>query len=209
MRVLAIMCHPDDMELGCSGTLIRYKKQGNDVIFVIDDDKSDWWRKEKGRTIGPNPQLLKEFISETGQRILFYNSRRFFTYVDEYKSTQKEKLTELETKQLEMVTSPQKVFTLFEHNEEFLKRDFNRKKSLRKRYGKEEILEWFWANFDDPAEAVPYMSSEGGYIYFAGGPYEANDEIQNEFPNIDKNTLEAVLDEIYQYGFEWVRKGQY
>jgi LmbE family N-acetylglucosaminyl deacetylase len=32
MRVLAIMCHPDDMELGCSGTLIRYKKQGNDVI---------------------------------------------------------------------------------------------------------------------------------------------------------------------------------
>lgn len=32
MRVLAIMCHPDDMELGCSGTLIKYKKQGHDVI---------------------------------------------------------------------------------------------------------------------------------------------------------------------------------
>lgn len=32
MRVLAIMCHPDDMELNCSGTLIKYKKQGHDVI---------------------------------------------------------------------------------------------------------------------------------------------------------------------------------
>ncbi|MBR3593656.1 MAG: PIG-L family deacetylase [Clostridia bacterium] len=32
MRVLAIMCHPDDMELCCSGTLIKYKKQGHDVI---------------------------------------------------------------------------------------------------------------------------------------------------------------------------------
>ena len=32
MRVLAIMCHPDDMELSCSGTLIKYKKQGHDVI---------------------------------------------------------------------------------------------------------------------------------------------------------------------------------
>lgn len=32
MRVLAIMCHPDDMELCCSGTLIKYKKTGNDVI---------------------------------------------------------------------------------------------------------------------------------------------------------------------------------
>lgn len=32
MKVLAIMCHPDDMELSCSGTLIKYKKQGHDVI---------------------------------------------------------------------------------------------------------------------------------------------------------------------------------
>ena len=31
MRVLAIMCHPDDMELCCGGTLIKYKKLGHDV----------------------------------------------------------------------------------------------------------------------------------------------------------------------------------
>ena len=32
MRVLAIMCHPDDMELSCSGTLIKCKKRGDEVI---------------------------------------------------------------------------------------------------------------------------------------------------------------------------------
>ena len=32
MRVLAILCHPDDMELTCSGTLIKCKKRGDDVI---------------------------------------------------------------------------------------------------------------------------------------------------------------------------------
>lgn len=32
MRVLAIMCHPDDMELTCSGTLLKYKAQGHEVI---------------------------------------------------------------------------------------------------------------------------------------------------------------------------------
>lgn len=32
MRVLSIMCHPDDMELNCAGALLKYKKQGNDVI---------------------------------------------------------------------------------------------------------------------------------------------------------------------------------
>ncbi len=32
MRVLAIMCHPDDMELQCAGTLLKFKKQGHTVI---------------------------------------------------------------------------------------------------------------------------------------------------------------------------------
>jgi len=31
MKVLAIICHPDDMEITCGGTLLKYKKEGNDV----------------------------------------------------------------------------------------------------------------------------------------------------------------------------------
>ena len=32
MRILSVMCHPDDMELDCAGTLLKYKQQGHDVI---------------------------------------------------------------------------------------------------------------------------------------------------------------------------------
>lgn len=32
MKVLAIGCHPDDIEIACAGTLAKYKKQGNDII---------------------------------------------------------------------------------------------------------------------------------------------------------------------------------
>lgn len=32
MRVLAILCHPDDMELNCAGTLLKYHKAGHTVI---------------------------------------------------------------------------------------------------------------------------------------------------------------------------------
>ncbi|MBR3942042.1 MAG: PIG-L family deacetylase [Clostridia bacterium] len=32
MRILSVMCHPDDMELQCGGTLLKYKQQGHDVI---------------------------------------------------------------------------------------------------------------------------------------------------------------------------------
>ncbi len=33
MRVLAIGCHPDDIEMACAGTLAKYKKRGDDVII--------------------------------------------------------------------------------------------------------------------------------------------------------------------------------
>jgi len=33
MNVLAIGCHPDDLEIGCSGTLARYAAQGHNVVM--------------------------------------------------------------------------------------------------------------------------------------------------------------------------------
>lgn len=31
MKILAIICHPDDMEITCGGTLLKYKKAGHEV----------------------------------------------------------------------------------------------------------------------------------------------------------------------------------
>ncbi len=31
MKILAIVCHPDDMEFTCAGTLLKFKKAGHDV----------------------------------------------------------------------------------------------------------------------------------------------------------------------------------
>ena len=31
MRILAIGCHPDDLEIGCYGTLAKYAQQGHEV----------------------------------------------------------------------------------------------------------------------------------------------------------------------------------
>jgi LmbE family N-acetylglucosaminyl deacetylase len=33
--ILAIGCHPDDLEFGCAGTLSRFVQQGNDVYMMI------------------------------------------------------------------------------------------------------------------------------------------------------------------------------
>ncbi len=35
MRVLAIAAHPDDVEIGCGGTLIKYAERGHDVFLLV------------------------------------------------------------------------------------------------------------------------------------------------------------------------------
>ncbi len=35
MNILAIGAHPDDIEIGCGGTLIKYSKKGHNIFLMI------------------------------------------------------------------------------------------------------------------------------------------------------------------------------
>jgi len=52
-------------------------REKKDIILVTDDVKEDWWHIESERRIGPRPELLEEFASETSQRIWLYTSESF------------------------------------------------------------------------------------------------------------------------------------
>ena len=47
-RILAVGAHPDDVELGCSGTLLKYQAEGAhiDIVVCRDDNapKPSVWR---------------------------------------------------------------------------------------------------------------------------------------------------------------------
>ena len=53
------------------------KTEEKDIILAIDDQKEDWWQIEHERTVGPKPELLKEFAEESKKRIYLYNSVSF------------------------------------------------------------------------------------------------------------------------------------
>jgi hypothetical protein len=50
------------------------------VIFITDDQKDDWWKREFGKTIGPRPELLDEFLFTTQQKFHMYGSHQFLEY---------------------------------------------------------------------------------------------------------------------------------
>tara|TARA_B100001996_G_scaffold123502_1_gene93455 strand:- start:671 stop:1327 length:657 start_codon:yes stop_codon:yes gene_type:complete len=59
MNVMAIGAHPDDIEFGCGGTLIKHKDMGNDVTYVCMTDTESVDATE-GKVIRTQSQLKSE-----------------------------------------------------------------------------------------------------------------------------------------------------
>jgi hypothetical protein len=69
---------------------------------------------------------------------------------------------------------------------------------------KEVMQVWFYGKFEDPVHSCPYNSQEGGYQFIYGGPYEANEELQNEFSDIvPYEVIEELADELENECSEW------
>ncbi|CNI56004.1 Uncharacterised protein [Yersinia rohdei] len=68
----------------------------------------------------------------------------------------------------------------------------------------EVMRNWFFENFEDPANACPYETREGGYTYIYGGPYEARQELQAMFEGSVKfDYIEELVDELQEQCYDW------
>lgn len=61
---------------------------------------------------------------------------------------------------------------------------------------KQDILNWFYRHYEDPVHNCPYESAEGGYQYIWGGPYDAREEIEAQFPKASAKVVDAVVAEL-------------
>lgn len=71
----------------------------------------------------------------------------------------------------------------------------------------EEMVNWFFENFEDPAHETPYDGREGGYQYIWGGPYEASDYIPDYFPDATEEEHTQAIDRIDSDGLDWAPAG--
>jgi hypothetical protein len=73
----------------------------------------------------------------------------------------------------------------------------------------DDLVAWFGEHYKDPADGVPYDSSEGGYQYVAGGPHDARDVIEGRFDFVPPGVVEDAVARIETDGTEWVERGVY
>jgi hypothetical protein len=70
----------------------------------------------------------------------------------------------------------------------------------------QQMVDWFFENFQDPANSLPYESAEGGYIWIDGGPYDALEQIGDNFSGEDQALIEAAVERVQSDGlFDWAR----
>ncbi len=82
--------------------------------------------------------------------------------------------------------------------------DVNQLRSLPIEQQREVMESWFRARYEDPAERTPYESAEGGYLWIWGGPYDAREELRDEFEGIILDeVIENLADHLDDESAEW------
>lgn len=80
-------------------------------------------------------------------------------------------------------------------------------RSLNKELQMQVMRDWFFSKFEDPVERTPYQSSEGGYLWIWGGPYDADEVLQEEFSRlVPFSVIEELSRELSQICYEWAPK---
>ncbi len=65
----------------------------------------------------------------------------------------------------------------------------------------EKMREWFYENYEDPAERTPY---EGEYIWIYGGPYDAYEELLDKFEGqVDERLILDLADDLNSECTDW------
>ena len=60
------------------------KENQQDIVFITDDRKEDWWLEYEGKTLSPRPELVEEIHREATVRFHMYKPAQFMRQATEY-----------------------------------------------------------------------------------------------------------------------------
>jgi hypothetical protein len=80
------------------------------LILVTADRKEDWWWREQGKTIGPQPELVREIQSKAGLELFWmYSSDQFVEHAKQYAKAQISSESISEIKNVSQAPNPERL----------------------------------------------------------------------------------------------------
>lgn len=74
---LAERCRPYGDFIIWTQLIDKASEAKKNIIFITADAKEDWWNIQSGLTVGPRPELIKEFRERSGQSLILYSPDSF------------------------------------------------------------------------------------------------------------------------------------
>ena len=62
----------------------KSKAENSNIILITGDVKEDWFLKHSGKTLGPRPELIHEFRTETNKLFYAYPTNQFLEFSNKY-----------------------------------------------------------------------------------------------------------------------------
>ncbi len=97
--------------------LTKSKEDKFGIILVTDDRKEDWWIRFNGKTLGPRPELTKEFKTTTNQSFHMYQSDRFLEFARDYLNEDVKQNSIDEIRELRRLDEKERLRNLNKHKE--------------------------------------------------------------------------------------------
>jgi hypothetical protein len=169
-----------------------------DIIFVTEDIKPDWWNQSNGSEFLPRYELIDEYRRCTEGNTL--HIVRLSKLLEIFKMKQ-----ELIEEALAAEKKRNETFKKFiQAAQERKRRETQKFSSLGREEKIAEMKAWFLSNYEDPADNCPYETKEGGYQYIWGGPYDAREELDDEFSGVVSDSIiEEVVGDLESECLEW------
>ena len=198
--------------------LERCAAENRDLLLITDDNKEDWWHRVSAYTVGPRPELRREFyqavpdadfVLATFETFIERIAKYVFPtlpaeLVDDARQFALSRPRTLGMEELDWDVEQE--HAVKHYRDTAPTKDDDAVKSV------DAMVSWFHERYDDPANGVPYDGREGGYQYVGGGPYSAEDELREKFDDGRPRTerlIKAAVSRIENEGSEWVKKGEY
>ena len=175
------------MRIGTTGkAIVRHSETGE--LFEVEPDEIDWEVvASQERDMGPD----RLWGASTSRDELGDLRWEMSEYPEGFLG---ELVADLNGHKLE-----QNFSVSIEHEPDFDDHDFD-EDDFDREAATEELKEWFYANYEDPANSLPHISAEGGYQWIYGGPETPQgalgDNFSGEYPEdfIDK-VAQEIIDE--------------
>lgn len=179
-------------------SIIKFSKQKDtNIIFICDDKKDDWYLKIDSKSQG-RPELINEFYEETQRQIFIMTSKYLINLPKEISEI------EQDTNSLSAINNFDSYDLILKKYKPLFITNMSKEIKIMKN--------WFYKNFEDPINAVPYDSEDDEYFYTVGGNTNVFDALYEEFEDIYSEELieETAQEIISETGLdEWVKKGLY